>query len=109
MGLIIIGSILIVLQLFSDVGSLIQGGLSYLENMRIENITSFAVFTYDLLGFVAYSFIGILGVFLLIGGVKSYSKKENDNQNEETSSSDDNETEEIPTPADETESLGEDL
>lgn len=65
MGAIIIGIVLIILQLMGDLGNLYSGGLNY-----FENVSSFAVFIYDLIAFLAYSFFGILGVILLIVGIK---------------------------------------
>jgi hypothetical protein len=71
------------------IGNSHAGGLNY-----FKNVTSFAVFIYDLLGFTAYSLIGIIGLILFIIGIKSYLKRKNGSQNEETPQSNDEEIEE---------------
>ena len=53
MASIIVGIVLIILQLMGDIGNLATGGLGF----------------YDLMSFLGYSFIGIIGVIFLIVGI----------------------------------------
>lgn len=88
-GKIIAGIVLIVLQLMLDVGNLYGGGLNY-----FKNVSNFAVFIWDLIAFLTYSFSGSLGVILLIIGIKQYRKRAKGKVDEETSTSNGNEIEE---------------
>ena len=70
MGLIIFGIVLIVLQLISLEGTMVSGGLTY-----FSNVTNIQVFIYDLLGFIGYFLVGIIGVVLILSGALSLRKE----------------------------------
>jgi hypothetical protein len=82
MTLIIIGIGLIILQLLSVMGTLKAGDWIY-----FSNVTNFKVFLYDLIGFTGYSFIGILGIVLLVNGIRAYRKGKNGSEKKEVKSS----------------------
>ena len=74
----IIGIVLIILQFISVIGTLYAG-----EWIYFTNIHSFEVLIYDLIGFLAYSFWGILGVILLIVVIREYREGKNTEKGKE--------------------------
>ena len=71
---IVLGAILIILQLVSFAGNAKTG-----NGIQIS-FASPALFVYDLIVFVSYCFIGIVGMVLLISGIVAYIKLDT-NQN----------------------------
>ena len=70
MALIIIGNVLIFLQFWADLGSLLTGGLNYFNDLSHP-----LVFFGDLLAFSTYSMVGSIGILLLIIGINKVRKK----------------------------------
>ncbi len=70
--MIIVGIILIVLQILSLLGNISSGNFVF-----FHNISNPFVFLYDLIYLIAYFAVGIIGVILLIVGIRRINKNEN--------------------------------
>ena len=77
----IIGIVLIVLQIVSYIGNIAAGGLNF-----FSDVDGFGQFMYDLVYFLSFNLVGIVGLILLILGIRSRKKGKLEKKKVETES-----------------------
>jgi hypothetical protein len=70
MNKIFFGAVLIFLQILSYIGNLTAGGVKFFIAFSI----------YELIYFLSYNLVGIIGLIVLILGIRSLKKQKDDNK-----------------------------
>ena len=74
MGLIIVGGVLLFLQVLSYIGNSYAGNVSFFNTFSI----------YEIVYFLAYNFLALVGILLIVCGIIRMVNKNKQNQDEES-------------------------